>query len=184
MRVGTVTEWATGVTPPRRIVLAIRGDVHCAVHVAAMEFIGSLVAALGMLGKGMSINWKGVYANRPLRAPMRKVATEPNGYFPGRGDLTGCICPICQGRETSVPAPWEWSELRIGTSGSGAECQLRRLRSWDFEVRTVRRRHVVRMRMAESMEERQVAERDGAPGRRRRVKRPLVTLVANCGGQA
>ncbi len=153
MRVGTVTEWATGVTPPRRLVLAIRGDGCCAVHVAAMEHTGKLAALSRMLGKGMSINWKGVYASRPLRAPMRMVATEPNGYFLGKGDLTGCICPICRGKGTSVRAPWEWSELRIGTSGGGAESRLRKLRCWDFEVCIVRRRTMVRMRLAAGVAE-------------------------------
>ncbi len=110
---GIVTEWATGVTPPRRHVLAIRGDDCGATHVAAMQIIGHLAAWLKMVGKSMGVNLGIFHAVGPLLALGVRVATERSGYVRGKGGPSGCIFPIYRGRATSMRALLELGLLRM-----------------------------------------------------------------------
>ncbi len=102
VRVEVVAGWALGLTPPQRLILAIRGDNCRMVHEVREQCKGQVDAMMGTLKVANSDDRKGTYERRHEGAPVRAMTLD--GCCRGNEDPTGCTSHTCRAKVMSVRA--------------------------------------------------------------------------------
>ncbi len=135
---GVATERAMGMTHPRHLLLAIRGDDCRAVHEAGMRFMGHLAAEMGMMKEDSGTDLRGLYE---VECTERQIeATKLAGYYLGSGGPTGCTCPICRAKEMrSCARVLLQGGARRGKTPSGGECRALDLNCWGSAMHRLRK---------------------------------------------